>query len=118
MTSTAALPPLAQRVLGSRLLASLTSPHGVDHYLRQINPMWAATDVRARVVDVTRETDGEHPVATLTLEPTSTWRGHRSGQYVQVGLEVAGRRTTRCFSISSAASLPGERFTITFFLFR
>ncbi|GAA0207441.1 ferredoxin reductase [Cytobacillus oceanisediminis] len=112
-TATTGLPPLAQRVLGSRLLASLTSPHGVDHYLRQVNPMWAATDVRAQVVDVKRETDGEHPVATLTLEPTSTWRGHRSGQYVQVGLEIDGRRTTRCFSISSAASLPGEQFTIT-----
>lgn len=112
-TATPALHPIAQRVLGSRLLASLASPHGVDHYLRQVNPMWAATDVRARVVDVKRETNGEHPVATLTLEPTSTWRGHRSGQYVQVGLEIEGRRTTRCFSISSAASLPGEQFTIT-----
>jgi ferredoxin-NADP reductase len=66
-------------------------------------------------VDVRRETDGEHPVATLTLQPTSTWRGHRAGQYVQVGVELpgSGKRLTRCFSISSAASLPGERFTLT-----
>ena len=76
--------------------------------------MWAATEVRARVVDVTRETDGEHPVATITLQPTSTWRGHRAGQYVQVGVEINGaRRTTRCFSISSAESNPGEQFSIT-----
>ena len=106
--------PLAERILGSRTLAALTSPHGVDRYLEQINPMWAATEVRARVVDVTRETDGENPVATLTLQPTSTWRGHRAGQYVQVGVEINGaRRTTRCFSISSAESNPGEQFTIT-----
>ncbi|MFT4187753.1 MAG: ferredoxin reductase [Aeromicrobium sp.] len=105
---------LTQRVLESRVLAALTSPHGVDRYLEQIHPMWAATEVRARVTDIVRETDGEHPVATLTLQPTRTWRGHRSGQYVQVGVEVeAGRRVTRCFSISSAASLPGEPFTIT-----
>ena len=80
--------------------------------------MWAATEVRARVVDVVRETHGpaseEAPVATITLQPTNTWRGHRAGQYVQVGVEVPGaRRTTRCFSISSAESGPGEPFTIT-----
>ena len=105
---------LAQRVLRSRTLAALTSPHGVDRYLELIDPMLAATEVRARVVDVHRETTGEHPVATLTLEPTNTWRGHRAGQYVQVGVDLPGaRRTTRCFSISSAASAPGERFSIT-----
>jgi ferredoxin-NADP reductase len=106
--------PLAERILGSRTLAALTSPHGVDRYLELVNPMWAATEVRARVTEITRETSGEHPVATLTLQPTSTWRGHRAGQYVQVGVEINGaRRTTRCFSISSAESDPGERFTIT-----
>jgi len=109
---------LTERILGSKALAALTSPHGVDRYLELVTPMWAATEVRARVVDVVRETDGvaagAAPVATLTLQPTSTWRGHRAGQYVQVGVELPGaRRTTRCFSISSAASAPGERFTIT-----
>jgi ferredoxin-NADP reductase len=90
----------------------------VDRYLEMFNPMWAATEVRARVVDIHRENPeavGSAPVATLTLQPTSTWRGHRAGQYVQVGVELPGtaRRMTRCFSISSAASLPGERFTLT-----
>src|SRR3954447_21631601 len=106
--------PLAQRLLGSRTLAALTAPHSVDRYLEVVNPMWAATEVRARVVDITRETSGQHPVATLTLQPTSTWRGHRAGQYVQVGVEINGaRRTTRCFSISSPEAGPGERFSIT-----
>jgi ferredoxin-NADP reductase len=100
----------------SRTLAALASPHGVDHYLSRFNPMWAAHDVRARVVDVHRETDtAGAPVATLTLQPTSTWRGHRAGQYVQVGLDLPGsaRRMTRCFSISSAASGAGEQITLT-----
>ncbi|MBO9519927.1 MAG: ferredoxin reductase [Nocardioidaceae bacterium] len=103
---------LAQKVLSSPVLAALASPHSMDRYLEVFNPMWAATEVRARVVDVTRETDG---VATLTCEPTSTWRGHRAGQYVQVGVELPGsaKRLTRCFSISSAASAPGERITLT-----
>ncbi|MFW6775605.1 ferredoxin reductase [Nocardioides sp. CPCC 205120] len=105
---------LTSTLLASRTLAALTSPHGVDRYLELVNPMWAAREVRARVVSVERETSGEHPVATVTLQPTSTWRGHRAGQYVQVGVEVPGaRRTTRCFTISSAASQPGERFTLT-----
>ena len=104
----------AGTILRSRAVAALTSPHGVDRYLEQINPMWAAREVRAQVLSVHRETGGEHPVATITLQPTSTWRGHRAGQYVQVGVDLPGsRRTTRCFTISSAASLPGETITLT-----
>ena len=104
------------RILRSRAVAALTSPHGVDRYLEQLNPMWAAHEVRARVVAIHREVDvpGHPPVTTLTLQPTSTWRGHRAGQHVQVGVEVDGaRRTTRVFSVSSAESRPGDRFTIT-----
>jgi ferredoxin-NADP reductase len=117
MSLTAPLAGLGQSILRSRTLAALASPHGVDHYLEQVNPMWAAHDVRARVVDIRRETAGTDtaPVATLTLQPTSSWRGHRAGQYVQVGVDLPGsaKRLTRCFSISSAASVPGEQFTLT-----
>ncbi len=105
------------RLLRSPMAAALASPHGVDTYLQLLNPMWAAHDVRARVVDVRRETTGRGtaPVATLTLQPTSTWRGHVAGQHVLVGIDLPGsaRRHTRAFSISSAASGPGERFTLT-----
>lgn len=105
---------IASTVLRSRTVAALASPQGVDHYLERLNPMWAAHQVRARVVDVRRETTGAAAVATITLEPTETWRGHRAGQYVQVGVDLPGsRRTTRCFSISSAASLPGETIQLT-----
>lgn len=107
---------VAQGLLRSRTVAALASPHGVDRYLEQVNPMWAAHEVRARVVDVRRETHGDGAsVATLTLQPTSTWRGHRAGQYVQVGVDLPGsaKRMTRCFSISSAASAPGEQITLT-----
>ena len=98
-------------LLRSRALDALTSPHGVDRYFEMVNPMWAAHEVRARIVDIHREVDvpGTPPVATLTLQPTSTWRGHRAGQYVQLGVEVDGaRRTTRCFSVSSPDSSPGD----------
>ena len=107
---------LAGTILRSRTLAALTSPHGVDRYLELIDPMLAAHEVRARVLDVRRETDTPGaPVATLVLQPTSTWRGHRAGQHVQVAVDLPGsaKRLTRCFTISSAASAPGERFTLT-----
>lgn len=110
---------LTTDLLGSRAVAALTSPHGVDRYLELVNPMWAAREVRARIVDVTREVDvpGHPPVATLTLQPTSTWAGHRAGQHVQVGVDLpgpsGGRRHTRVFSISSPESHPGDRFTLT-----
>ncbi|BBH16388.1 oxidoreductase [Nocardioides baekrokdamisoli] len=107
---------LGTRILRSNAVAALTTPHGVDRYLKHINPMWAAHEVRARIVDIHHEVDlpGEPRVATVTLQPTSTWAGHRAGQHVSVGVEVDGtRRTTRVFSVSSADSKPGERFTIT-----
>ena len=107
---------LATSILRSKTVAALASPHGVDRYLEQVNPMWAAHEVRARIVEVRREVDvaGHPPVATITLQPTSTWRGHRAGQHVQLGVEVDGaRRTTRVFTISSPDSRPGDRFTVT-----
>jgi ferredoxin-NADP reductase len=111
---------LTTTLLRSRAVAALASPHGVDRYLEQVNPMWAAHEVRARVVDVHREVDvpGHPPVATITLQPTSTWRGHRAGQHVQLGVEPdegagAHRRHVRVFSVSSPDSRPGDRFTIT-----
>jgi len=124
MSTITPLGHLGRSVLRSRALAALTSPHGVDRYLELVNPMWAAREVRARVVAVHQETPGTDPdsaapVATLTLQPTSTWRGHRAGQYVQVGVDIpdaegfTGKRLTRCFTISSAASAPGERITLT-----
>ena len=107
---------LTTTILRSRAVAALTSPQGVDRYLEQVNPMWAAHEVRARIVDVHREVDvpGHPPVATITLQPTSTWQGHRAGQHVQLGVEVDGsRRTTRVFTISSPDSRRGDRFTVT-----
>ena len=106
---------LSRGILRSPAVAALTSPHGVDRYLEVVNPMWAVNEVRARVVRVHQETDD---VTTLTLRPTSTWRGFRAGQNVLIGVEIDGARRTRCFSISSAESSSAESdgrdaFTIT-----
>lgn len=104
---------LTQTLLRSPVVAALTAPHGIDRYLELANPMWVVHDVRATVVAITRETRAGAPVATLTLKPSRGWRGHRSGQYVQVGVEVDGARRTRCFSVSSPESGPDDLITLT-----
>ena len=104
---------LTQTLLRSPLAKALATPHGVDRYLELIHPMSVVSEVRARIVDITRETKAGEPVATVTLEPTSSWTGHEAGQYVQVGIEVDGRRRTRCFTVSSPESKPGDLITLT-----
>lgn len=101
---------ITRSILRSPVVGALTSPHGVDRYLELANPMWAVESVRARVADVHRETD---EVTTLTLRPTSAWRGFRAGQNVLLGVEVGGARRTRCFSISSAEDPTCDTFEIT-----
>ena len=44
-------------LLRSRVVEALASPHGVDRYIEIVNPMWAAREVRARIVDIRREVD-------------------------------------------------------------
>ena len=104
---------LTQTLLRSPLAAALTTPHGVDRYLELFAPMGVVDEVRARIVSIERETRAGAPVATVTLEPNRRWKGHQAGQFVQVGIEVDGRRRTRCFSVSSAESKPGDLITLT-----
>ncbi len=104
---------LTQTLLRSPLAAALATPHGVDRYLELVHPLSVVDEVRARVVDVTRETRAGEPVATVTVEPTRAWRGHQAGQFVQVGIEVDGRRRTRAFTVSSPESKPGDLITLT-----
>lgn len=104
---------LTQTLLRSPLAAALTTPHGVDRYVELVAPMGVVNEVRAKIVSITRETRAGAPVATLTLEPNRRWQGHQAGQFVQVGVEVDGRRRTRCFSVSSAESKRGDLITLT-----
>ncbi len=104
---------LTQSLLRSPVVAALTAPHGVDRYLELAHPMWVVHEVRATILDIARETRAGEPVATVTLKPSRGWKGHESGQYVQVGVEVDGARRTRCFSVSSPESGPTDLITLT-----
>ena len=88
-----------RRVLDSRVVGALASPHGIDHYLVTARAGWATARPPARVVTVARATPG---TVTLTLRPGPGWTTHTAGQHVALTAPVDGARRTRCFSISSS----------------
>jgi ferredoxin-NADP reductase len=94
-------PRLRDRVLRSPLVDLLTGPHGVDRYTELVEPTWTLGDSRAKVVSVRRQTTRS---VTLTLEPNAAFRANtlRAGQHVNLSVEVAGRRLTRCYSPANA----------------
>lgn len=91
---------LLRSALASRPVAVLTQPHGIDRYLEQLNPMWTVNAVRARVLEVRRETG---QASTVVLKPNGAWLGFRPGQHVEFGVEVDGVRKVRVFSVSCSA---------------
>jgi stearoyl-CoA 9-desaturase NADPH oxidoreductase len=95
-------PRLRDRVLRSALVDLLTGPHGVDRYTELVEPTWTIGEARAKVVAARRDTPRS---VTLTLEPNAVFTAGpalRAGQHVNVTIEVAGRRRTRCYSPASA----------------
>jgi ferredoxin-NADP reductase len=86
-----------------RALLALTTPHLPEDYLTLANPLWSATELRGRVVDVRRETAR---ASTLTVRPGRGWTGHRPGQFVGVGVDVDGVRHWRSYSLTG---LPDDR---------
>jgi stearoyl-CoA 9-desaturase NADPH oxidoreductase len=104
---------LKTRVLGSDLVNLLTGPHGVDRYTEQVDPTWTLSEARAKVVDVRRNTPRS---VTLVLAPNAafadTGRTLRAGQYVNVVVEIDGRRYTRCYSPANAEGSSHLELTI------
>jgi ferredoxin-NADP reductase len=103
---------LRKRVLGSDLLDLLTGPHGVDRYTELVAPTWTLGEARAKVIDVRRTTPRS---VTLTLAPNETFMSiHtvKAGQYVNLTLEIDGRRHTRCYSPANAEGSATLELTI------
>jgi ferredoxin-NADP reductase len=92
------------------LVQALTTPHALDRYLELVRPTLTVRDLRAEIIEVHRGTRGS---ITLTLRPTRQWRGHRAGQYVQIGVLINGVKHTRCYSpIDPQGTERGLRLTI------
>jgi ferredoxin-NADP reductase len=102
---------VSRRVLGSQLVDLLTGPHGVDRYTELVAPAWTVNEARAKVVEVRRSTPRS---VTLILAPNAAFPGAtlRAGQYVNVAVEIDGRRHTRCYSPANAEGAPTLELTI------
>src|ERR1700674_1883217 len=75
------------------LVARATTPLLPDDYLKLLNPLWSARELRGVVVDVRRETEDS---ATVTIKPGWGFSAdYQPGQYVGIGLRIDGRSEER-----------------------
>ena len=92
-------------------LARATTPLLPDDYLRFLNPLWTARELRGEIVDVSRETEDS---ATVTIKPGWGFSAdYRPGQYVGIGLRVDGRWHWRSYSLTSVPQRDKQHITIT-----
>ena len=93
------------------LVARATTPLLPDDYLKMVNPLWTARELRGEVVDVRRETEDS---ATVTIKPGWGFSGdYRPGQYVGIGLRMNGRWHWRSYSLTSVPRRDAKTITIT-----
>lgn len=81
------------------LVSSFTSPLLPDDYLELVNPLWSTRELRGRVQRVQRESAS---TVTVWIKPGWRWPGHMPGQYLRIGVEVAGVLQWRAYSLTSA----------------
>lgn len=108
--STQATISAAMRTLAGRV----TTPLLPDDYLKLINPLWSARELRGRIVEVRPETPDS---ATLVIKPGWGFTfDYQPGQYIGIGLLVDGRWRWRSYSLTSApraTARPGGPRTVT-----
>ena len=93
------------------LVARATTPLLPDDYLKLLNPLWSARELRGVVVDVCKETEDS---ATLTIKPGWGFSGdYRPGQYLGIGLRVDGRWHWRSYSLTSIPRRDKKLVSIT-----
>jgi len=92
------------------LLGRVTTPLLPDDYLKLINPLWSARELRGRIIEVRPETRDS---ATLVIRPGWGFSfDYQPGQYIGIGLLVDGRWRWRSYSLTSAPRDSGAR-TVT-----
>ena len=85
------------------LVSTVTYPRAPEEYLQLFNRLSSAHYTRAVVTRVRRETAD---CATIDFVAGAGWVPHRAGQWARIGVEVAGRRIWRPYSISAAEGSP------------
>ncbi|HEY9311469.1 ferredoxin reductase [Williamsia sp.] len=92
------------------LVARATTPLLPDDYLHLLNPLWSARELRGKIVEVRKETPD-----TATVDIRTGWgfsHKYRPGQYVGIGLQIAGRWHWRSYSLTSIAG-DGKIISVT-----
>lgn len=101
-----------KRVLGSELVDLLTGPHGVDRYTELVAPTCALGQARAKVIGARRTAARS---LTLTLAPNESFTTTytlKAGQFVNLTVEIDGRRHARCYSPANAEGAANLELTI------
>ena len=93
------------------LAARATTPLLPDDYLKMLNPLWSARELRGLIVDVHPETADS---ATVAIKPGWGFSAkYRPGQYVGIGLRIDGRWHWRSYSLTSVPRRDNKNITIT-----
>ncbi len=83
------------------LIGPVSTPLLPDDYLKLVNPLWSARELRGRIVEVRPETRDS---ATLVIKPGWGFSfDHQPGQYIGIGVPVDGRWRWRSYSLTSPA---------------
>jgi ferredoxin-NADP reductase len=95
-------PPVSDRRRRAlALVGSFTSPLLPDDYMELVNPLWSTRELRGRVQRIRRESPS---TVTISIKPGWRWPGHQPGQYLRIGVEVAGVLHWRAYSLTSEPS--------------
>ena len=93
------------------LAARATTPLLPDDYLKLLNPLWTARELRGQIVEVRPETADS---ASVTIKPGWGFSGdYRPGQYVGIGLRIDGRWHWRSYSLTSVPQRQDKHITVT-----
>jgi len=94
-----------------RVTSRITTPLLPDDYLKLINPLWTAREVRGKVVEVIPETGD---AATIVIKPGWGFRAdYQPGQYVGIGVDRDGKWHWRSYSISSTPDATADTLSVT-----
>jgi ferredoxin-NADP reductase len=94
-----------------RVASRVTTPLLPDDYLKLINPLWTARELRGKVIEVIPETDD---AATIVIKPGWGFRtDYQPGQYVGIGVDRDGKWHWRSYSISSTPDASDDTLAIT-----
>ena len=109
---TKARPPARLGAVLRTLIGPVSTPLLPDDYLKLVNPLWSARELRGRIVEVRPETRDS---ATLVIKPGWGFRfEHQPGQYIGIGVLVDGRWRWRSYSLTSPARTgPTRTLSIT-----